>query len=96
MPIETYKPMGFQQITSLSSATALTAPTGAKLAIVHAETQNVRWRDDGTNPSATVGMILTTTGELRYDVRDPNTLALGAIKFIEVAASAKINVSYYG
>ena len=43
--------LGYQQITSLSSATGLTVPQGATLALIVPETQNVRWRDDGTNPT---------------------------------------------
>lgn len=82
-------PRGFQQITSLSSATALTVPDGANFCIFDCESQNVRWRDDGTNPSASVGMRLLTGVSFSYDG------ALSAIKFIEEAASAKLNVSYY-
>lgn len=83
--------LGFQQITSLSSAAGLTIPDGTVRIVVHAETQNVRWRDDGTDPTASIGMILTTTGELSY-----NSASLPRLKFIETAASAKINVTYYG
>lgn len=82
--------LGYQQITSLSSAAGLTVPDGAIYAIIQCETQNVRWRDDGTAPTASVGMKLTTAPDLLiYDG------ALKSIKFIEEAASAKINVSYY-
>ena len=54
--------LGFQQITSLSSSTALTMPAAGvigqkpKIAVVHCEAQAVRWRDDGTAPTASVGM----------------------------------------
>jgi hypothetical protein len=53
-------PLGYQQITSLSSATALTVPTGATVAVIIPETQAIRWRDDGTNPTASVGMPLAS------------------------------------
>jgi hypothetical protein len=87
-------PLGFQQITSLSSASGLTVPTNAlgqyaNRAIVHTETQAVRWRDDGTSPTAGIGMRLTVGSELEYDGD------LAKIKFIEETASAKINISYY-
>jgi hypothetical protein len=82
-------PLGYQQITSLSASTALTIPAGAKRAIIQAETQDVRWRDDGTAPTASVGMVISAGDRLAY------TGSLPAIRFIEATASAKLNVSYY-
>jgi hypothetical protein len=81
--------LGYQQITSLSASTALTVPVGANLALIVAETQAVRWRDDGTAPTASVGMPLATGVSLSYDGD------LKAIRFIEQSASATLNVSYY-
>lgn len=83
--------LGHQQITSLSSAVGLTIPEGTQMALVQAETQNVRWRDDGTSPTTTVGTILQAGDILEYDAAQ-----LPVVKFIEVTASAKLNVSYYG
>lgn len=88
---------GYQQITSLSSAAGLTVPTTDKqgnlrqptFALIVAETQGVRWRDDGTAPTASVGMPLAVGVPLQYDGDLTN------IKFIETAASAKLNISYY-
>ena len=81
--------LGYRQITSLSSAAGLTPPQGATLALIVPETQNVRWRDDGTDPTASVGMPIFVGASLSYD-GDFNK-----IKFIEETASAKINVSFY-
>jgi hypothetical protein len=89
--------LGYQQITSLSSSTGLTVPTtdsgGNKqqptFALIIAETQGVRWRDDGTAPTASVGMPLLVGVPLQYDGD------LTKIKFIEQVASAKLNISYY-
>jgi hypothetical protein len=64
-------------------------PQGATLALIVPETQGVRWRDDGTNPTASVGMPVAAGSYLSYDGD------LNRIKFIEQTASAKINVSYY-
>lgn len=83
-------PLGYQQITSLSSAASLTVPTGATCALIQAETQAVRWRDDGTNPTASVGMVLDAGSDLFY------TGSLAAFRAIQTTASAKLNVSYYG
>jgi hypothetical protein len=82
-------PVGYQQLTGMSSATGLTVPAGAQFALIVAETQNVRWRDDGTNPTASVGMLLTTGTTLVYEA------GLSAIRFIAATAGAVLNVSYY-
>lgn len=81
--------LGYQQITGLSTAKALTVPVGATMALVAPDTQNVRWRDDGTNPTASVGMPLVVGTTLNYDGD------LNRIRFIETTASAVLNVSYY-
>jgi len=89
--------LGYQQITTLSSATKLTVPTtdlnglSAKptLALIVAETQNVRWRDDGVAPTASVGMPLAANVTLQYDGD------LSRIQFIEQTGGAKLNISYY-
>lgn len=81
--------IGYQQITSLSSAAGLTVPAGATMALIAPETKDVRWRDDGTNPTSSVGMPLVVGTTLNYDGD------LNKIKFIETAASAAINISYY-
>ena len=85
------KAKGYQQITSLSSATALTVPAGTSVAVIQVQTQNVRWRDDGTDPTTTVGMLLLAGQTLEYFAAD-----VAVVKFIEVTASAALNVSYYG
>jgi len=81
--------LGYQQITSLSASTALTVPSGATLALIVPETQNVRWRDDGTAPTASIGMPIFVGASLSYDGD------LNRIRFIQQAASATLNVSYY-
>lgn len=87
--------LGYQQITNVSAAVGLTPPSGSTQAIIIAETQAVRWRDDGTNPTATVGMLMapataTVLQGMKYDGN------LSAIKFIEVTPSASLSISYWG
>lgn len=84
-----YAPLGYQQITNLSAASALTVPAGADAAVITAETQDVRYRDDGTAPTAAIGVPLAKGVALEYagDLR--------ALRFIEQAASAVLNVAYY-
>ena len=81
--------LGYQQITSLSSSTALTVPAGATLALIVPETQNVRWRDDGIAPTASVGMLVPANSSMSYDGD------LKAIRFIAATSGAILNVSYY-
>ena len=88
---------GYQQISTLSSATGLTVPAMAPdglnakpvFALIVAEGAPVRWRDDGTAPTASVGMPLAVGVPFQYDGD------LTKIKFIEQSASAKLNISYY-
>ena len=88
---------GYQQITSLSSASGLTVPPRTTnglnekpvFALIVAEGAPVRWRDDDTAPTASVGMPLAVGVPLQYDGD------LNKIKFIEQSASAKLNISYY-
>lgn len=84
------KPLGYQQITSLSSATALTVPPGAHIAVIQAEAQSIRWRDHGGDPTPTVGMLRNPGAILEYNGE------LSAIRLIETAGGAIVNVSYYG
>jgi hypothetical protein len=89
--------LGYQQITSLSAAQTLTVPVvdthglscKPAIALIVAETQAVRWRDDGTAPTASVGMPLAVGVSLQYDGD------LTKIQFIEQTGSAKLNISYY-
>lgn len=88
---------GYQQITSLSSSTALTVPQRTPegmngkpvLALIIAEGAPVRWRDDGTAPTASVGMPLAVGVPFQYDGD------LTKIRFIQQSASATLNISYY-
>lgn len=89
--------LGYQQITTLTSAVGLTVPTRdlnglacrPSIALITPETQGVRWRDDDVNPTASVGMPLAAGVTLQYDGD------LTKIKFIEQTASSKLNVTYY-
>lgn len=84
------KPNGFQQITDVSSAVGLTVPVNTRYALIQVLTANVRWRDDGTSPTATVGIQIVAGDPPFFYNGEP-----GDIEFIEEEASAEINVSYY-
>lgn len=89
--------LGYQQITDLSAAVGLTVPAldvnglscKPSIALITPETQGVRWRDDGTAPTSSVGMPLASGVTLQYDGD------LTKIQFIQQSASAKLNITYY-
>jgi hypothetical protein len=83
--------LGYQQISAatLAAATGLTIPTGASIAVVRVDTAPVRWRDDGTAPTAAIGMqMLSTDPPFMFD-------NLASLKFILASGSPVLNVSYY-
>jgi len=82
-------PISFQQITTVSASIGLTVPDKTVLAVIQPEAQNVRYRDDGVAPTAAIGMKLIANDFLFY------TGDMAAIRFIEEAASAKLNITYY-
>jgi hypothetical protein len=82
-------PLGYQQITSLTTAEGLTVPSGATFAVISAETANVRYRDDGTLPTASAGMPIVAGTTITYSG------SLTAIKFIAESGSPVLDISYY-
>ena len=85
-----YTPLGYVQLSSLSSATGLGAiPAGAIMCLIACENANVRWRDDGTNPTSSVGMLFSAGQEFQYSGN------LAAIKFIAVSGSPVLDVTFY-
>jgi hypothetical protein len=92
---KTMKPLGFKQINNMTVARTLAEggaiPPGAVYALLMADTQNVRWRDDGLAPTSTSGMLLRTSDAPYLYQGD-----LDAIQLIQVAATAVLNVAFYG
>lgn len=90
--------MGYQQITLGAASTALTVPsidpnTGQNAMPTHAviivDGTSVRYRDDGVDPTASIGMPLLQGTVFIYDGD------LRKLRFIRTAAGAILNVSYY-
>lgn len=57
---------GFEQVSVTTSAATLASlltgaaiPDDARHAIFYPEDQDIRWRADGTNPTAAVGVVMT-------------------------------------
>ena len=82
-------PKGFEQITTIATASSLTVPSGALYAMIQADTP-IRYRDDGANPTSLVGIRLPADGTIFY------TGSLSALRIIGVAVGATVNISYYG
>lgn len=82
-------PLGYQQIANLTAAGNLTVPGNATFALIQAEAVDVRWRDDGTAPTATVGMLLPSGLPQEFSGD------LAALKFITVSSGSILDVSYY-
>lgn len=88
-----YQPtaLGYQQIVgaTLVAATALTVPATATFAVIEAELADIRWRDDGVSPTASVGMLL-------YAGTAPTFGGdLATLQFIGTQTTSVLNVSYY-
>ena len=91
---------GFEQISVGTSAATLTAsltagiPDDARHAIFYPETQNVRWRADGTAPTATVGIVMEKDQLHVYE--DQRTI-FDRMKLISASASsaATLNVHFF-
>jgi hypothetical protein len=88
MSVEQYRAMGYQQITG-SGVMTLTPPAGATTALISVSANAIRWRDDGTNPTASVGMPVAVGQEWQY------AGPLAALAIIAQSGSATIDIAYY-
>jgi len=94
-----YTSLGYCQITTLTSATTLvtaSCATGAVptlnskvIAQICVETASVRYRDDGTAPTAAIGIPAAAGTCFQY------TGPLNAIQFIQQASGAILDVGFY-
>jgi hypothetical protein len=84
---------GYQQLTVSTGVSQLTVPAGAVYAVASLEVaaNGLRWRDDGTNPTASVGVPVATVTPLIIP-----QLSLAPIRFTRSgAADAVLSVTYY-
>lgn len=80
--------VGSQRITSLSSSTALTVPAGARWCILKPRTQAIHVDLNGT--ATTADMLIDVGQSLEITTR------LSDVRIIEAAASASVDVWYFG
>jgi len=80
----------FEQLTSLSTATSV--PGGGDVIVIQAETQAVRYRCDGVDPTASIGVLINAGECHELDLGAEN---MHKVKIIEVSASAKANIHVF-
>ena len=84
-------PVGYVQ-QSVSAAAGLSSiPSDANKAIIQPETGDIRYRDDGTAPTSSVGMYLFADNTLTIE----SLAMLNAIQLIAVSGTVTVNISYY-
>lgn len=84
-------PLGYRKVTSLDAAKGLgTIPAGARYALIAVSGAGIRWRDDGTDPTSANGMPAAADSSLIYDG------PLASFRAIQTAASAVLDVAFYG
>jgi hypothetical protein len=87
-------PVGYCQLTSIDTAALVSTcsggiPAGASVVYLAAEAQAIRYRDDGTAPTATVGFPVAVNAPFLY------IGTLGKLQVISQVAGAKLNLLFY-
>lgn len=87
------RPLAYTQIAVSNTAVGLTRPASGnpRIAVIVVETNSIRYRDDGTVPTATVGMPIAANNSVIVCAN-----AIFAFKAIRQSADAVLNVSIYG
>lgn len=84
-------PLGYQALTVSTAAVSPTVPTGAAVALITVESNPIRWRDDGSAPTAAVGTPQTAGQALWYQ---------GSLARLQLIRSggvdATVHFNYYG
>lgn len=87
-------PLGYCQLTSMATSTLVSTcsggiPARTVWAVLCVDTAAIRWRDDGTAPTAAVGMPVAA-GQCFY-----YRSSFAALRVIAQAGSPVINISFY-
>lgn len=95
-------PFADETLTISSTAIGLTAatfnPSGgfpAALAVCTLETDSVRFRVNGLNPTAAVGQIITASASAPSQLTVCGFQSLANVRFIRVTTDATLTCSYY-
>ena|SRR6185436_4524498 len=92
------KALGYQQAVAGTfdaaktlAAAGITIPQGTALVYISCEAQAIRWRDDGSAPTAAIGMPLAVGVERAYTARN-----IASMQIISAVAGAIVNFTFYG
>lgn len=83
---------GYQQVTSLSTSAAANLPSipqNAQSVLIFVESAGIRWRDDGTDPTSSVGNPISSGQAFCY-ANDPH-----AMRIIGQTGTPTVNITYY-
>ncbi len=93
---ETYKigvkSLDFEEIAVAASAVGFDAPAGTVRAVCGVETNPIRYRVDGEDPSSSEGFLVKA--DETFEIVGPE--AIGNFKAIQDGAAGQLNVIYYG
>lgn len=92
MALPSSAPLGYAQasLTVVQLLSALLAvPSGATYVVLIPETNGLRWRDDGTNPTAAIGMPVAAGQSFVYDGD------LSKLRVVSQAATCTLNLAYF-
>jgi hypothetical protein len=79
-----------QSVTVAAALSSQPAGNAAGKVAIRTETNNIRFRDDGTNPTTAVGMLILTTDPLFiYDGE------ISKLVIIATAGTATVSLAYY-
>lgn len=81
--------LGYVQQSVTTAANLSTVASGATGALISVETQAVRWRADGTDPTSTVGMPIAVGATLDYKGD------LSKLRIVSQSTAASVNINYY-
>jgi hypothetical protein len=93
------KPIGYRQLEVGSTAVDLDdatggIPAGATRAIIWVEVDSIRWRDDGEDPTSSVGMYVDKN--LSFELLSAEAIAnFKAIQAGTEEDEAVLNIAYY-
>lgn len=87
------RPQGYEQLAVADTAVGLASiPTNADKAVIVVEDATIRWRDDGTAPTATVGTKSFVNTTIILDGRQ-KLEQFEAIR--QGSTSANLSINYY-
>lgn len=86
--------LGFKRVATITSTVVALPdiPSNAAYAYIQADGGDLRWRDDGTDPTSTVGHYLAANDDLWYVV---DRLPIRFIRDTDEAETTNLHVTYY-